>query len=289
MIWNSISIKKIEENDCNFFKKFHTRYSLVMFGSLMKLNLFENVIDKNIKNLKKLEDYIQNKVEHSKKEMLEIREVFRMMDFEIESSVFDEKRELSLKDIFNEQFKEKNISEIFEIISNMEEFISLFIIVENSLINFLNSKGKKTKKAFKIIEDLKILLEEENKKDKFLEKIAKKTYLKKYDDLEKYWNLLRRMRNLISHSYGVMEEKDIEYINEILNEIISMLDFPILTLLSDRDSLLNPQEGIPERDDIINRPILKENYIIPFDSITCRFFRNFFIYFMESLNETFKS
>ena len=68
-----------------------------------------------------------------------------------------------------------------------------------------------------------------------------------------------------------------------------MLDFPILTLLSDVDSLLNPWEGIPERDDIINRPILKENYIIPFDSITCRFFRNFFIYFMESLNETFKS
>ena len=279
MIWNSISIKKIEDNDCDFFKKFSIKYSMVMFASLMKLNLFENVIDKNIKNLKKLEDYIENKVEHSKKEMLEIREVFRTMDFEIESSVFDEKRELSLKDIFNEQFKEKNISEIFEIISNMEEFISLFIIVENSLINFLNSKGKNTKKAFKIIEDLKILLEEENKKDKFLEKIAKKIYLKKYDDLEKYWNLLRRMRNLISHSYGVMEEKDIEYINEILNEIISMLDFPILALLLDRDSLLNPLE----------RPILKENYIIPFDSITCKFFRNFFIYFMESLNETFKN
>lgn len=279
MIWNSISIKKIEDNDCDFFKKFSVKYSMVMFVSLMKLNLFENVIDKNIKNLKKLEDYIQNKVEHSKKEMLEIREVFRTMGFEIESSVFDEKRELSLKDIFNEQFKEKNISEIFEIISNMEEFISLFIIVENSLINFLNSKGKNTEKASKIIKDLKILLEEENKKDKFLEKIAKKTYLKKYDDLEKYWNLLRRMRNLISHSYGVMEEKDIEYINKILNEIISMLDFPILALLLDRDSLLNPLE----------RPILKENYIIPFDSITCRFFRNFFIYFMESLNETFKN
>ena len=289
MIWNSISIKKIEDNDCDFFKKFSIKYSMVMFASLMKLNLFENVIDKNIKNLKKLEDYIQNKVEHSKKEMLEIREVFRAMGFEIESSVFDEKRELSLKDIFNEQFKEKNISEIFEIISNMEEFISLFIIVENSLINFLNSKGKNTKKAFKIIEDLKILLEEENKKDKFLEKIAKKTYLKKYEDLEKYWNLLRRMRNLISHSYGVMEEKDIKYINEILNEIISMLDFPILALLSDRDTLLNPWEWITERDDIVNRPILKENYIIPFDSITCRFFRNFFIYFMESLNETFKN
>ncbi|WP_338952943.1 hypothetical protein [Fusobacterium nucleatum] len=289
MIWNSISIKKIEENDCNFFKKFHTRYSLVMFGSLMKLNLFENVIDKNIKNLKKLEDYIQNKVEHSKKEMLEIREVFRVMGFEIESSVFDEKRELSLKHIFNEQFKEKNILEIFEIISNMEEFISLFIIVENSLINFLNSKGKKTKKAFKIIEDLKILLEEENKKDKFLEKISDKTYLRNLENLEKLWDFLRKIRNLIAHSYGIMNKKNIKKINEMIGEIISMLDFPILTLLSDVDSLLNPWEGIPERDDIINRPILKENYIIPFDSITCRFFRNFFIYFMESLNETFKS
>ena len=41
MIWNSISIKKIEDNDCEFFKKFSVKYSMVMFASLMKLNIFE--------------------------------------------------------------------------------------------------------------------------------------------------------------------------------------------------------------------------------------------------------
>lgn len=157
------------------------------------------------------------------------------------------------------------------------------------MLNFLNIKGKKTKKNFKIIENLFKLLEEENKKNKFLEKISDKTYLRNLENLEKLWDFLRKIRNLIAHSYGIMDEKNIKKINEMIGEIISMLDFPTLTLLSDRDSLLNPWEGIPERDDIINRPILKENYIIPFDSITCRFFRNFFIYFMESLNETFKS
>lgn len=289
MIWNSISIKKIEDNDCDFFKKFSVKYSMVMFASLMKLNLFENVIDKNIKNLKKLEDYIQNKVEHSKKEMLEIREVFRTMGFEIESSVFDEKRELSLKDIFNEQFKEKNISEIFEIISNMEEFISLFIIVEDVLTKFLNDKGESTIKSSEIIKNLIILLKKENKKAKFLREMKDKTCLKNFKDLKEIWSLLRKIRNLIAHSYGIMNEKNIKKINEMIGKIISMLDFPILALLLDRDSLLNPREGISERDDIINRPILKEGYMIPFDSLTCRFFRNFFVYFMESLNETFKN
>lgn len=211
------------------------------------------------------------------------------MGLEIETSVLEEEREFSLKNIYNDQFKGKNILEIFEVISNIEEFISLFIIVEDSLLNFLNIKGKKTKKNFKIIENLFKLLEEENKKNKFLEKISDKTYLRNLENLEKLWDFLRKIRNLIAHSYGIMDEKNIKKINEMIGEIISMLDFPTLTLLSDMDSLLNPWEGIPKRDDIINRPILKENYIIPFDSITCRFFRNFFIYFMESLNETFKS
>jgi hypothetical protein len=283
MIWNSISIKKIEDNDCEFFKKFSVKYSMVMFASLMKLNIFEKI------SLEELENYIKEKEKHSKIEMKEIEAFFLGIGLEIETSVLEEEREFSLKNIYNDQFKGKNILEIFEVISNIEEFISLFIIVEDSLLNFLNTKGEKTKKNFKIIENLFKLLEEENKKNKFLEKISDKTYLRNLENLEKLWDFLRKIRNLIAHSYGIMNEKNIKKINEMIGEIISMLDFPTLTLLSDMDSLLNPWEGIPERDDIINRPILKENYIIPFDSITCRFFRNFFIYFMESLNETFKS
>ena len=283
MIWNSISIKKIEDNDCEFFKKFSVKYSMVMFASLMKLNIFEKI------SLEELENYIKEKEKHSKIEMKEIEAFFLGIGLEIETSVLEEEREFSLKNIYNDQFKGKNILEIFEVISNIEEFISLFIIVEDSLLNFLNIKGKKTKKNFKIIENLFKLLEEENKKNKFLEKISDKTYLRNLENLEKLWDFLRKIRNLIAHSYGIMDEKNIKKINEMIGEIISMLDFPTLTLLSDMDSLLNPWEGIPKRDDIINRPILKENYIIPFDSITCRFFRNFFIYFMESLNETFKS
>ena len=283
MIWNSISIKKIEDNDCEFFKKFSVKYSMVMFASLMKLNIFEKI------SLEELENYIKEKEKHSKIEMKEIEAFFLGIGLEIETSVLEEEREFSLKNIYNDQFKGKNILEIFEVISNIEEFISLFIIVEDSLLNFLNTKGEKTKKNFKIIENLFKLLEEENKKNKFLEKISDKTYLRNLENLEKLWDFLRKIRNLIAHSYGIMNEKNIKKINEMIGEIISMLDFPTLTLLSDMDSLLNPWEGIPERDDIINRPILKENYIIPFDSITCRFFRNFFIYFMESLNETFKT
>ena len=283
MIWNSISIKKIEDNDCEFFKKFSVKYSMVMFASLMKLNIFEKI------SLEELENYIKEKEKHSKIEMKEIEAFFLGIGLEIETSVLEEEREFSLKNIYNDQFKGKNILEIFEVISNIEEFISLFIIVEDSLLNFLNTKGEKTKKNFKIIENLFKLLEEENKKNKFLEKISDKTYLRNLENLEKLWDFLRKIRNLIAHSYGIMNEKNIKKINEMIGEIISMLDFPTLTLLSDMDSLLNPWEGIPERDDIINRPILKENYIIPFDSITCRFFRNFIIYFMESLNETFKS
>lgn len=283
MIWDSISIKKIENNDCDFFKKFSVKYSMVMFASLMKLSIFEKL------SLEELEVYIKEKEKKSKIEMQEIEAIFLGMGLEIETSVLEEEREFSLKNIYNDQFKGKNILEIFEVISNIEEFISLFIIVEDSLLNFLNIKGKKTKKNFKIIENLFKLLEEENKKNKFLEKISDKTYLRNLENLEKLWDFLRKIRNLIAHSYGIMDEKNIKKINEMIGEIISMLDFPTLTLLSDMDSLLNPWEGIPKRDDIINRPILKENYIIPFDSITCRFFRNFFIYFMESLNETFKS
>lgn len=139
------------------------------------------------------------------------------------------------------------------------------------------------------IKKIRGVLEEENKKDKFLKEMKDKTYLKNLKDLKEIWELLTKMRNLISHSYGDMNEKNIEDINKIIQKTISILDITTSMLLSDMDSLLNPFEGISERDDIINRPILKEGYIIPFDSITCRFFRNFFIYFMESLNETFKN
>lgn len=283
MIWNSISIKKIEDNDCDFFKKFSVKYSMVMFASLMKLSIFEKL------SLEELESYIKEKEKHSKIEMQEIDAIFLGMGLEIETSVLEEEREFLLKNIYNDQFKGKNILEIFEVISNIEEFISLFIIVEDVLKKFLKSKGKNIKKASLIIKKIKAVLEEENKKDKFLKEMKDKTYLKNLEDLKEIWELLTKMRNLIAHSYGDMNEKNIEDINKIVQKIISILDIPTSILLSDMDSLLNPFEGIPERDDIINRPILKEGYIIPFDSITCRFFRNFFIYFMESLNETFKN
>lgn len=283
MIWNSISIKKIEDNDCDFFKKFSVKYSMVMFASLMKLSVFEKL------SLEELEVYIKEKEKHSKIEMIEIKNIFLMMGIDIETPTFDEEREFLLKNIYTDQFKEKNILEIFEVISNIEEFISLFIIVEDVLKKFLNSKGKNIKNASQIIKKIRVVLEEENKKDKFLKEMKDKTYLKNLKDLKEIWELLTKMRNLIAHSYGDMNEKNIEDINKIVQKIISILDIPTSMLLSDMDSLLNPFEGIPERDDIINRPILKEGYIIPFDSITCRFLRNFFIYFMESLNETFKN
>lgn len=275
--------KKIEDNDCDFFKKFSVKYSMVMFASLMKLSIFEKL------SLEELESYIKEKEKHSKIEMQEIYAIFLGMGLEIETSVLEEEREFLLKNIYNDQFKGKNILEIFEVISNIEEFISLFIIVEDVLKKFLKSKGKNIKKASLIIKKIKAVLEEENKKDKFLKEMKDKTYLKNLEDLKEIWELLTKMRNLIAHSYGDMNEKNIEDINKIVQKIISILDIPTSILLSDMDSLLNPFEGIPERDDIINRPILKEGYIIPFDSITCRFFRNFFIYFMESLNETFKN
>lgn len=283
MIWDSISIKKIEDNDCDFFKKFSVKYSMVMFASLMKLSVFEKL------SLEELEVYIKEKEKHSKIEMIEIKNIFLMMGIDIETPTFDEEREFLLKNIYTDQFKEKNILEIFEVISNIEEFISLFIIVEDVLKKFLNSKGKNIKNASQIIKKIRVVLEEENKKDKFLKEMKDKTYLKNLKDLKEIWELLTKMRNLIAHSYGDMNEKNIEDINKIVQKIISILDIPTSMLLSDMDSLLNPFEGIPERDDIINRPILKEGYIIPFDSITCRFLRNFFIYFMESLNETFKN
>ena len=283
MIWDSISIKKIEDNDCDFFKKFSVKYSMVMFASLMKLSVFEKL------SLEELEVYIKEKEKHSKIEMIEIKNIFLMMGIDIEAPTFEEEREFLLKNIYTDQFKEKNILEIFEVISNIEEFISLFIIVEDVLKKFLNSKGKNIKNASQIIKKIRVVLEEENKKDKFLKEMKDKTYLKNLEDLKEIWELLTKMRNLIAHSYGDMNEKNIEDINKIIQKIISILDIPTSMLLSDMDSLLNPFEGIPERDDIINRPILKEGYIIPFDSITCRFLRNFFIYFMESLNETFKN
>ena len=61
------------------------------------------------------------------------------------------KESFLLKNIYTDQFKEKNILEIFEVISNIEEFISLFIIVEDVLKKFLNSKGKniKNKSSFR--------------------------------------------------------------------------------------------------------------------------------------------
>ena len=271
MIWDSISIKKIENNDCDFFKKFSVKYSMVMFASLMKLSIFEKL------SLEELEVYIKEKEKKSKIEMQEIEAIFLGMGLEIETSVLEEEREFSLKNIYNDQFKGKNILEIFEVISNIEEFISLFIIVEDILMKFLNDKGESTNKSSEIIENLIIFLKKENKKSKFLK------------DMKEIWSLLRKIRNLIAHSYGDMNEENIEVINKMIQKIISILDISTWLLLSNMDSLLNPFEGISERDDIINRPFFKEGYIIPFDSITCRFFRNFFIYFMESLNETFKN
>ena len=119
MIWDSISIKKIENNDCDFFKKFSVKYSMVMFASLMKLSIFEKL------SLEELEVYIKEKEKKSKIEMQEIEAIFLGMGLEIETSVLEEEREFSLKNIYNDQFKGKNILEIFEVISNIEEFISL--------------------------------------------------------------------------------------------------------------------------------------------------------------------
>lgn len=70
MIWDSISIKKIENNDCDFFKKFSVKYSMVMFASLMKLSIFEKL------SLEELEVYIKEKEKKSKIEMQEIEAIF---------------------------------------------------------------------------------------------------------------------------------------------------------------------------------------------------------------------
>ena len=89
MIWDSISIKKIEDNDCDFFKKFSVKYSMVMFASLMKLSIFEKL------SLEELEVYIKEKEKKSKIEMQEIEAIFLGMGLEIETSVLEEEREFS--------------------------------------------------------------------------------------------------------------------------------------------------------------------------------------------------
>ena len=287
MFWNSISIKKLKDDDCDFFKKFHERYCSIMIPSQLNASNFLSLSDTELASLTTLieEDTVQ--------EMEEIYQMFLAIGIEFVSPVFSEERELPINSVQKKVFPNYSMKDTYLLFLNFEEFLSIFSTVEKVLMELLKENNIPTQVSAKIPDNLLALLKQKNLTSKFLYNLGNKTFIKNEESFRSAWDLSRTIRNILSHSYGNISEKNITQINSAINnffnELYTSLDSQTLlfiNILLNRNTLLNPVEGPSTDKDIVNRPVLEKDKFLHLDPTFSNFTRNFFVYFMESLNDT---
>lgn len=287
MFWNSISIKKLKDDDCDFFKKFHERYCSIMIPSQLNASNFVSLSDDDLASLT---DLIENEAIH---EMKKINWGLLTMGIDVTNPVFSEERELPINSVQKKVFPTYSMKETYLLFLNFEEFLSIFSTVEKILKELLEENNIKTKVSAEIPANLLDFLKQKGLTSKFFSNLGNKTFIKNEKSFCSFWNLSRTIRNILGHSYGNISEKNITQVNSSINnflcELQTSLDdqtFLIITGLLDDNTLLNSFEGPSNDKDIINRPVLEKDKFLHLDPIFSSFTRNFFVYFMESLNDT---
>lgn len=169
-----------------------------------------------------------------------------------------------------EKYFNSDYEEFINYITNFQQIIILYSAFENTIKSDLTDKGLQGR-VFQ-----KRLLEEVcDQNNKFISKFNN-LYNKEFtkEDFSTIWKYFTLIRNLYTHSSGIIDNEFIESMNELSSDVIDMID---------RNFDLIEKTLIPNNDELLRSENFIEGDLFIITEIELRFFRNFIIYVWETL------
>lgn len=267
-MFNIFTIKNIEENDCTFFKEFHSKYHVITFYYLISCQVDDEYLEKNATELPYEFEYEINK--------LYVSNIARGIVL-TRPNIDDNSRSISFTNSFNSSFPDKTYTDIYFSINNIQQFFAIFSLTEGIILNLLKENGYQNLKNYEIPKILFEFLDQNNLTSNFFQELNNNTPIYDKESFEAFWTFIRKIRNIIGHTFGILSDRNIEdlknafynFYNSLPNSRTNNL-FKVLLTLEDDFQDLKKDNFIKLSDDIWN------------------FSRSFFIFLFEGLNTTLK-
>ena len=254
-----------EPNTCKNYELFYTFYSLNI-----KQNLIINHLLKEIKSQLpiislEIKESINNKLQ-------EINSFFPVIGIQREKSA----REVYNISILNndlhirDKYFNNDEEEFINYITNFQQVIILYSSFENTIKSWLKERGLERR-----IFQKKLLEEICNANDDFKKKfntLHNKEFTN--NDFSLIWEYFTCIRNLYTHSSGIIDNEFINDIQKIHPEIVDMIDrnFDWIERSLFQDNL-----------EVLRTDNFTEHDLFIISEIELRFFRNFIIYVWETI------
>lgn len=265
MLFETYGMIVPEPNTCKNYELFYQFYSLNIKQNLITNHLLKEVkFHLPIMSLE-IKESINNKLQEIDSMLLSIgvkREITLREEYKI--SILND--DLYLK----EEYFNGNYEEYINYITNIQQLILLYSSFENTISSYLKDKGI-TDRIFQ-----KKLLEEVcNKVSSFQEKFNNLNDREfTTDDFRTLWKYFTFIRNLYTHSSGVIDKEFIKNMENIHSDIQDTIE---------RNFNFDERILFPDNYDILRTENFEENNLFIITEIELRFFRNFIIYVWEAI------
>lgn len=265
MLFETYGMIVPEPNTCKNYELFYQFYSLNIKQNLITNNLLKEVKSHlPIMNLE-IKESINNKLQ-------EIDTILPGIGVKRESTLREEYKISILNDdlYLKEKYFNGNYEEYINYITNIQQVILLYSSFENTISSYLKDKGI-TNRIFQ----KKLLKEVCNKVSGFQEKfnnLNDREFI--INDFSTLWKYFTFIRNLYTHSSGVIDEEFIRSMENIHSDIQDTIE---------RNFNFIERSLFPDNEKILRNNDFIESDLFIITEIELRFFRNFIIYVWETI------
>ncbi|MFW2307902.1 hypothetical protein [Aliarcobacter butzleri] len=255
-----------EKDSCKNYELFYNFYSLNIKQNLLIHHLLNEVKYQLPVMSLEVKESINHKIN-------EINNIFPVMGIKKETTRREKYRISILSDdlSFRETFFDGDYESYINYITNFQQIISLYSSFESTIKNYLIEQGEDSNKRFFQKNLLKDVCNINHNFIKIFHELYKEFTENDFNVIWKYFTIIR---NLYSHSSGIIDENFIKEIKSIKNELSNTLNNNFNYI--ERSFTLGDEE-------ILQTDNLKINNLFIIRDIELNFFRNFIIYIWEAI------
>lgn len=266
MLFETYGMIVPEQGTCKNYELFYMFYSLNIKQNLIANHLFKEAKSQLPVMSLEVKESINCKLQ-------EIDSILPVMGLQREQTEREKYKVSIMNDDLHlrEKYFNEDYEEYINYITNFQQIITLYSVFENTIKSYLIEQGKDpTKRIFQ-----KQLLEEicginHNFINKFNDIYKNFTQ----NDFTVIWKYFSSIRNLYTHSSGIIGSDFITDMNKIQEEIIDMVN-------RNFDPL--ERSFSPDNYNILRTDNFIENDLFIISEVELRFFRNFIIYIWEAI------
>ena len=266
MLFETYGMIVPEKGTCPNYELFYMFYSLNIKQNLLANHLFNEV--KSQLPVMSLE--IKESINHK---LQEIDSILPAMGLKREKTEREEYNISILNDdlYLRRKYFDGNYEEFINYITNIQQLITLYSSFENTIKSYLITQGKN---ADERVFQKKLLDEVCSINHKFISKFNDLYKNFTQNDFTVIWKYFTFIRNLYTHSSGVIDNDFIKEMDKIKNKITDMIN---------RNFEFIERNLFPNNYNILRTDNFIENDLFIITEIELRFFRNFIIYVWEAI------